>query len=388
MKYKYKCNECGHQFNLRSYNKNCEKCSSLNIVKQGGGNKKFLWIFLLLIILVTVGYLLKDIDFGKVVGNDGEIKNSSNKYITIYHEVENGNSISFKLITEEYDTVPYNSDNHSFFNLTFSNITGSDIYNLDNNKLYPCEEGVRYTWNYDTTFMTGQTLISKSRYVTPEEFESFIISEKAICKVAFEIMVEDPTLDNNCRFFVYTTHPDNQKNLSQIDTVGFTYFTKGDNLIEISVTGKDGPYLKQNEFAWDSTLSHINVWVRSAAYPNDPKSCVNNGIKFEPCMLPILIDEIAEIDEDNPKTPPKSFDWKKFKKEIEIEVKTIIKNPDNDLVWEPKFSTTMIMDGKDIGPILYQTLDQAKSEGKNITISEIEVSRKGPQILKIILKSN
>ena len=385
MEYKYKCKECGHQFNLRSYNRSCEKCSSLKIVQKRGDNKNYLRIFLLLIILIAAGFFLKYIDFG-----NNEIKKSI-KYTYIYHEVENGNCVIFKLITEDNDTVPYNNDNHSFFQLTFTNITGSDIYNLDNNKLYPCDTvGVRYRWNYDTTFMSGQNLISKSKYVNPEEFGGFIKSDKAICKFSFEVMVEDPTIDNHCRFFVNTTHPDNLINLSQIDTIGFTYFTKGENIIEISVTGEDGPYLKQNEFAWDSSLSHINVWARSVAYPDEPKACVSNGIKFEPCILPLLIENKDEPDEDNKISssdrPP--FNWKYFKEKVEREVKTIIKNPENDLVWDKKFTTTWIMDGKDVSSIFPIEIDLAKSDGKNITILNIEVSKKGPQILKIILKTN
>ena len=94
MEYKYKCNECGHQFNMKSYNKSCQKCNSLNIdftinhSDKANRKKKYLLIFLLLIILVTTGYLLKDIDFGKVVGDTDEIENSSIKYTAIYHELE------------------------------------------------------------------------------------------------------------------------------------------------------------------------------------------------------------------------------------------------------------------------------------------------------------
>jgi len=398
MEYKYKCNECGHQFNMKSYNKSCQKCNSLNIdftinhSDKANRKKKYLLIFLLLIILVTTGYLLKDIDFGKVVGDTDEIENSSIKYTAIYHELENGNCVSFKLITEEYDTVPYNSDNHSFFNLTFANITGSDIYNLDNNKLYPCEEGVRYTWNYDTTFMSGQTLISKSRYVTPEEFESFIISENAICKEIFKItLVEDPNLDNDCRLFVYTNHPDNLIDSSQIDTIGYTYFTKGSNLIEISLTGKEGVYLKQNEFDWDSSITHMNVWARSSQYPDEYVSYINNGMKFEECFLLLSINEEDVVtnndNSDNNSSENRSEQLKKFKEEQTLIIKNAIKDPSSNEETINSYKAIWKLNGQDITENTYMYLDMEISNGKTLSITDIQVSRKGKQVNLITIKS-
>ena len=394
MEYKYKCNECGHQFNLKSYNKSCQKCNSLNIdftinhSDKDKRKKKYLWIFLLLIILITVGYLLKDI--GKVVGGTVEIENSSIKYTAIYHEVENGNCVSFKLITEKYDTVPYNNDNHSFFNLTFSNITGSDIYNLNNNKLYPCEEGIRYTWDYDTSFMKGQNLLEKSEYVNPDEFVDFFKSNKAICKTEWDIIeVINPSINSDCKFFVLTNHPDNLLDSIQIDTIDFTYFTKGDNLIEISITGKGGPYVKQNEFQLDPSNSSVNVWARHINYPNDePKYYDYNGSSFDSCQVYISSGVILEEDEESIDPKPNLFtkeDKETFQNEVEKVIKDILNNPDqirqlSEQNLKLYLNRPWMYEGEDIRSRLRFKLKQNK-----LIIKKIEVSNKGREIIKIIL---
>jgi hypothetical protein len=395
MKYKYICKDCNHQFNLRSYNRSCEKCKSENISKHGGGKNKFVVIFILLL-LAVVGFFLKD----TIIPPPTEVKA---KFIDIYHEVVDGNSVQFKLINTKYDTIDFDSEVHNFFNLQVSSVDESVIYSLNNNKVYPCKEGVKYKYSYDTTFMDGQKLLSQKHYVETEEFVEiigedtikFIKSDKSICKEIFQIiLVEDPNLDNDCRLFVYTNHPDNLIDSSQIDTIGYTYFTKGSNLIEISLTGKEGVYLKQNEFDWDSSITHMNVWARSSQYPDEYVSYINNGMKFEECFLPVSINEEDVVtnndnsdnnSSENP--PPPKFDWKKFKEEQTPIIKNAIKDPFLNDATINSYKAIWKLNGQDITENIVMFLDMEISNGKTLSITDIQVSRKGPKVNLITIKS-
>ena len=166
-------------------------------------------------------------------------------------------------------------------------------------------------------------------------------------------------------------------------------------MIEISISGKQGPYLKQNEFDWDSTISQNDIWARSKDNP-EPKHW-GNPKRFERCEVGILIEEVAEdtteegsVDiPDN--TPPPPFDWRAFQKIIEAEVQEILENPEvmYDLEHSKQlFKTQWKLDGIDITEVLDHHLYNARSDGRNINITNIKVSKKGPQILGINLTTN
>lgn len=366
-------------------------------LKSKQGSNKNIYIILLVLISTIIGtcYFLKD----AIITDD--LKDVKLKYIDIYHEVIEGNSIQFKLINNEYDTLDFDSDLHNFFNLELSSIDESEIYSLDDNMVYPCNNGLKYKYTYDTTFMEGQKLLSQRHYVEAEEFgDNFVKSDKAICKVNFKItLVEDPNLDNDCRFFVYTDHPDNLIDSSQIDTVNYTYFTKGANLIEISITGRDGNYFKQNQFDWDTTISHMNIWARSTKYPDELVPYINNGMKFEECLLyqdpeNLTVEETEEVQEAMEETEanndykPTLFDWKKFKEEqmkkIDAEINKSVLNEN----WINNYQTGVrwILDGKVITENAPMYLDMAKGQGE-VDLVDIEVSKKAPQVNIIKIKS-
>ena len=389
MKYKYICNDCGNQFNLRSYHKSCNKCQSVNIKKQGGNNKKVLYIIIALLILGALMFLLKDV-FKSEPPQDQDIK-----YIGILHEVGDGNSVSFKLITSKNEIVPFNEEEHSFFDLKFTNTSGTDNYQLKDNKIYPCDNGIRYTWDYNTSYMEGQDLIEKSEYVNPNEFNGFIRSDKAICKTVWRITsTTPPGFESDCKFWVFTDHPDNEIDSTQIDTTGFTYFTKGDNLIEISITGKGGPYLKQNEFLLDNSNLSINVWARHINYPNDEsKSYPYNGSSFDSCQVytspEVIIEDSSEVAVEEGPTPPELIfppkEREKFKNEVEKVVKDILKNP-NQIRQLSEQDQKLYLNI----PWMYEREDirsrlRFKLKKNKLIIDKIVVSDKGPQIIKIIL---
>ena len=212
-------------------------------------------------------------------------------------------------------------------------------------------------------------------------------------------LVEDPNVDNDCRFFVYTDHPDNLIDSSQIDTINYTYFTKGANLIEISVTGRDGNYFKQNQFDWDTTISHMNIWARSTKYPDELVPYINNGMKFEACLLyqdpeNLTVEETEEVEEAMEETEanndykPTLFDWKKFKEEqmkkIDAEINKSVLNEN----WINNYQTGVrwILDGKVITENAPMYLDMAKGQGE-VDLVDIEVSKKAPQVNIIKIKS-
>jgi|SaaInlStandDraft_1057018.scaffolds.fasta_scaffold42330_1 hypothetical protein len=393
MKYKYICNDCSHQFNLRSYNKNCDKCKSENIAKQGS-NKKYFGKVILLISLLLVGYFL--LNSSDTIEKDGDVK-----YVSIFHDIENSNSISFNLVTNKFDTVVFINNDHMFLNLSITNITGSVKYDFIDDKIYPCDaEGVRYIWVYDTTYMAGQNLISRSNYIGPEEFEEFEISDNAICKINFNItQVEEPNLDNNCHFFVYTDHPDNVLDSSQIDTIGFTYFTKGENKIEISITGWEGPYLKQNEFIWDTTIVYKDIYARDIDYPKEIVEYLHNETKFENCLIPKTIikpidDKSNEVEIAKPISTKcntcgsnkiNNYCKKCFENEVRREVEGVLNDPFSNSDIINKYSWKL--DGKTITENAVMFLDMAVSGGKILIIQEVQVSKNGHRVNCIMLKT-
>ena len=96
-------------------------------LKSKQGSNKNIYIILLVLISTIIGafYFLKD----AIITDD--LKDVKLKYIDIYHEVIEGNSIQFKLINNEYDTLDFDSDLHNFFNLELSSIDESERYSLD-----------------------------------------------------------------------------------------------------------------------------------------------------------------------------------------------------------------------------------------------------------------
>lgn len=398
MKYKYICNDCSHQFNLRSYNKNCDECKSENITKQGS-NKKYFGIAILLISLFLVGYFL--VNRSETIEKDGDTK-----YVSIFHEIENSNSISFNLVTKKFDTIEFNDNDHKFLNLNITNIIGSVKYDFINNKIYPCDaDGVRYTWSFDTIYMEGQNLLSKSHYITPEEFVKYEISDNAVCKINFNITsVEEPNLDNNCHFFVYTDYPDNVLDSTQIDTIGFTYFTKGENKIEISITGREGPYLKQNEFVWDSTIVYKDIYARNIEYPEELVEYLYNETKFENCLIAeniIELDDKANNEVDHPEGKTdrpvsttcnncgsmkiNNYCANCFESEVRKEVERVLNDPfsNSDIINKYPWK----LDGNTITENAVMYLDIEVSDGKILFIQDVQVSKKGPRVNYIILKT-
>ena len=323
-------------------------------------------------------------------------EDSSKKYIDIYHEVLEGNSVQFKLINNDFDTIDYNNEDHSFFNLEVTSFDESVKYSFNDNKIYPCEAQVKYKFVFDSTHMEGQKLLSLKKYVDVDEFINYNKSDKAVCKETFQIvLVEDPDLDKNCRFFVLTDHPDNLLDSAQIDTINYTYFTKGLNLIEISINGKDGTYLKQNEFSWNSNLTHMNIWARSTQYPNEYVSYINNGMEYEECLVVnnTIIEESENnnnnnSEDNNNNNLPVSYDWKKYKSEQTKIIEGYLIDPFSNM---NKFDGYKGCDWKLNGQLIVEStgmiLDLEIMDGKTLNIVDLDVSKKVPKVNSVNIKS-
>ena len=387
MKGKYICNDCGHQFNLRSYLKDCEKCQSKNIKKQGESKKRIIFLLLALSIIGVLGYLFKDSILKNSI--DAEI-DLQTKYISFDYEIEDGNSVRFKLVTNKYDTIYFDDNLHSNFNFKCTDIEGEMQYEFNDGLIYPCKSGVRFSWDFDTLIM-DMSLEQAYSYIFAEDFKGFEKSPQSKCPIPFRILeVTDPKIDSDCRFFVLTNHPDNIIDSLQIDTNGNTYFTKGEDMIEISISGEDGPYEMKNEFLWNSTLSQNDIWVKSKDNPQ-PKQW-NEPKPFQNCEVIKVNTEGSKSENQADGKGPKEYNEDVFKQEIKEEFQSYL---DGSIVdkydlkyFEEIFTSTIKLNGESIESGFDAKIKIQRDKGLDIRIKSIKVSKKGKQVLGINLTTN
>lgn len=217
-----------------------------------------------------------------------------------------GQKILFSFITDKLDTISGKDFDEIAQNINFkiTNYSGDYVYNYENGILHPCEDEIMLKWgeeipNQDSDFESykfdfdGNTvsigsgnIIDKVKVIPSDEFINFKKHEDSDCLTIVEITeVTDPNAENDCHFYVFTNHPNNLRNDSILiaDSTNLTYFDLGEKeYVEISINGKEGPFLKQNEFVIDSTITVLNVWARTNKN-STPVFYNGNGKNIEEC---------------------------------------------------------------------------------------------------------
>ena len=217
-----------------------------------------------------------------------------------------GQKILFSFITDRLDTISGKDFDEiaQNINLNITNYSGDYEYNYENGILYPCDNEIILKWGNDmpndnpkfenlkfdfdgkSVSIGSGNIIDKVKVIPSDEFINFKKHEDSDCLTMVEIIeVTEPLAENDCHFYVFTNHPNNLRNDSILiaDSTSLTYFDfGGKEYVEISITGKEGPFLKQNEFVFDTTLAVLNVWARTNKN-NTPVFFSGNGKNIEQC---------------------------------------------------------------------------------------------------------
>jgi len=317
---KYKCKECEHEFEGLSFINKCEKCSSDNIYRKAKKSSNTIWIGLIILLIVLC--------LGVCNIFKGKPPEKNVSYSSVFHKISKGNEVNFSLVEENtQDTIEYDHKEHNWLKLEITQETRS--YSVEDNIIYPCsKETIRYSWNNDDLMKSEKSYA----YVDQSEFpEEFIISKKAVCPIEWQILsVSVP--DGDCNLVVKTDHPDNQDTIiSKLDRIldledphvsnqnktnkkekdlqdildkaltkihnmrnDINYFTKGDSIVKISISGKKGPYRYKNKWKLEKGNNNINIWAISTNF-KDTKEYIHNGIRFDTtCFTNIETDTINE----------------------------------------------------------------------------------------------
>ena len=216
-----------------------------------------------------------------------------------------GQKIILSFVTSRLDTLRDEDFDEiaQKINLKITNFSSEYIYNYENGIFYPCDDEVKLKWgedipNYESNFASfkfdynGNTVsigekIAQQGFTIPSDvFKNFKKHEDSDCLSIIEIIeVTQPDPENDCHFYVFTNHPNNLRNDSILiaDSTNLTYFDYGNKeYVEISINGKEGPFLKQNEFVIDSTITVVNVWARTNKN-STPVFYGGNGKIIEEC---------------------------------------------------------------------------------------------------------
>ena len=218
-----------------------------------------------------------------------------------------GQKIEFKFVTDRLDTIKEKDFDRiaQIINLKITNYNRDYEYKLDDGIIYPCDNQIILSWgdeipNHDSDFDSFEfkykgnlasigsgNIIDKALMVPNEKFLNFVKHKNADCATIVNIIeVTPPDSENDCNFYVFTDHPNNLKNDSILlaDSTILTYFNYGErDFVEISISGKEGPFLQQNEFKYDTTMKILNVWARTNKN-NSPVPFNNNGKFIEECI--------------------------------------------------------------------------------------------------------
>jgi len=251
---------------------------------------------LMVILLVVFFYFL----FPIITNKENDVKNGRFSIEEIIYNLPSeqrekdgitflgtGHKIKLSFVTDRLDTISGNGFDKiaQIINFKITNYSGESTYNYENAIVYPCERDVIFRWgneisdfnsdfesftfdfNGNSVSIGSGNIIDKVKVIPSDEFINFKKDKGSDCPTLVEIIeVSEPNPQNNCNFYVFTNHPNNLKNDSILlaDSTVLTYFHNDENeYVEISVNGKSGTFLQQNEFELDSTLKILNVWVRT-----------------------------------------------------------------------------------------------------------------------------
>lgn len=290
--------------------------SGNNKYKSKKNNKTTGKVVLVIFLLMAVGlYFLKPLIEKNIFKGNGSFIIEEIIYDLPEEEREkdgisfivSGQKIEFSFVTDRLDTIRGKDFDRiaQIINLKITNYNRDYKYKLDDGIIYPCGNEIILSWgveiqNYDSDFDSFEfkykgnlasigsgNIIDKALMIPNEKFLNFVKHKNADCATIINITeVTPPDSKNDCNFYVFTDHPNNLKNDSILlaDSASLTYFNYGEReFVEISISGKEGPFLKQNEFKYDTTMKILNVWARTNK-SDAPVFFMNNGKFIEECI--------------------------------------------------------------------------------------------------------
>ena len=395
---KYKCKECEHEFEGLSFINKCEKCSSDNIYRKAKKSSNTIWI-ILLILLIGISLIVYNL-FNEKADSSEE----TTSYSSIFHKIENSNEIHFYLVIENtQDTIDYDSNEHNWLKLEITQ--GTRKYTLEDNTIYPCNGlSIRYEWAKTDSMKTDKLFA----YIDKSEFsESFSPSNKAKCPVEWKIE-RVSRLDQDCNFIVMTDHPDNlrpgvsestEKDLksaglseSEIKTLqntSLSYYTKGDSIIKISISGKNGPFERRNKWKFETGMD-IDIWALSSDFSDEPKQYDMPVVFDTACLLQsadsVLVEgvdgEVVVADKIEGNIDYRALNEKK-RQEVIYHYSGILNDVENNWDGVYKFSGDVVLNGnsqKSFPGAVMSAID----DGKRVVVRDVICIR--GKVVKIILE--
>ena len=186
------------------------------------------------------------------------------------------------------------------------------------------------------------------------------------------------SVDYECRVFILTDHPDNVWDENQINPNGKTYFTKGKNAILISIDGKDGNFLQQNEFKVEDG-QYMDIWAKTSKN-NTPIKFSDNGKLYPNCIKAFNGGQNVITDSDD-REEVSSIDRENIKADVRNMLSKIIDDPmseESEVLFLSHFTTVkVILNGVNETSNWIVLLDEAKNDGKDIKIVDIDISSSG-----------
>lgn len=249
---RYKCLDCGHEFEGSSYTTQCPECGSTKIVPIHSDNimdKLKKWIKENKLIAGFVVFILILILMGQCSKTPPpppeqeiyslEFDQSNNDYCVVYLKDTEGKRVK-------------NNQKYRFLNLTATiDDENGDTYtlNIDVNKIYYCMKG-EVTINYKTESSNGlQKLDAK-----------FVGGEKPIPNVN----PNNPT--NDCRPHIAI----NNLTYDKINCEIVISIVKGNSHAYVSITGEDGKFKKSNRFDTDGiNEKNFHIWYYAKGFEEE-----------------------------------------------------------------------------------------------------------------------
>ena len=393
----YKCKECEHEFEGLSFINKCEKCDSGNIKRTTQNSSSTIWI-ILLILLIGISLIVYNLLNKKTHSSEETIS-----YSSVFHKITNGNEINFFLVeASESDTIKYDHKEHNWLKLEIIQETRN--YSAEYNTVYPCNGmSIRYHWAKTDSVKTDKLFA----YIDKSEFpESFSPSNKAKCPVKWKIS-RVSRLDQDCNFIVMTDHPDNlrpgvsestEKDLksaglseSEIKTLqntSLSYYTKGDSIIKISISGKNGPFERRNKWKFE-TIMDIDIWALSSDFPDDPKqydmlvvfdtTCITTSPSGPDSV--VVEGEVVIADKNEGKMDCPGLNLKK-REEVISHYAGILTDVENNWEGVYKYSGDVVLNGKSMKSMPMDVI-RAIDEGKTVIVNPVVICG---EVIKVTLE--
>lgn len=250
---RYKCLDCGHEFEGSSYTTECPECGSTNIVqiysdtpieklkKWIKENKLISCFILIILILILVGQCEKPPDTIEKEIYSLDFDQSNKNYCIVYLEDSEGNRVNY-------------SERYNFLNLeaTIDDENG-DTYtlNIKDNKIYYCTRG-EVTVNYKTESSDGNQKLD-AKFVRGEQSIPNVNPNNPKKNCTPHIEINDMYYDQNTCEIVIS-------------------LVKGKSHAYISITGKDGNFKKSSRFDIDGiNEENFDIWYYAKGFKEGKK---------------------------------------------------------------------------------------------------------------------